>query len=1041
MFQKAKTTNRLTALLLAFVMLLSLIPAMSLTAFAGTPTAPTVTISPNENAGTVNKESLYDGMSWRLTAIPADGYTFKEWNWTKDGSPIVNKSNPTDLSAEVINSQSVTNITAVFEAASAVTFAITDASVNGTVTASVNGTVVTEAEADDTVLLTVAPANGYQFKSITAELPKDSPENFSDLVDLMGTAVFDGTEDDWVSFGGYTCKVVNGGFEVSYGTTKITEAASSDVTGFSIPSPTVYCFSCGNIGWNFVVNEGKIIFISIYDNSNWTELFEGGGTSNGALSPAKINLTTVTEGSEYTFTMPKKSVNVKAEFEEIPVTNYPLWVGDTQVTSENLSGTGWSFAPADGTTPATLTLSGVTVSTRSGSFPDSYGILWDDTAALNIVLTADTVNTVSPMSANYGIYSKGAVTISGTGTLTAAGSGGSGAKGIYTKGLTISGGTVNFNGTNGIYCPGSTVTITGGTLTATGDFGAINGTVINSIAGIGWTNKAGTEGQAAIATSTTGQNLSTYKKVYFTPHTHDFTYSASGATITATCTDGCPAGYDNANKPTLTIVAPERNVYGGTGSEKATLDGLDAFNNATGKSITATNIKYYNATKDGTTYTKTGDALAAAPTNAGDYVAEIMLPVSTAKIAGTPIRVGYTIAKANITPTVSLKGWTYGTVANTPVVSGNTENGAVTYTYAVYGSDSFSATVPTDAGEYTVKATIAATANYNGGEATDDFKIYKADINPTVTLEGWAYGDTPNTPVVTGNLGNGEVTFGYAKQGIKGSLYSETVPTEVGNYVVLATIAGTANYNGGEATADFTIAKADATSATVTANKLTCDGKEQALVTVTGEAKGGEMQYALGKDAETAPEDGWSTDIPAATNTGTYYVWYKVVADDNHNAFKPSCVEVTIDPDYTVKEVTGLSGNGEDEWTKGGEEGVVITVKDSGEDNSFDHFTGVKLDGKLLTKDVDYTVTKGSTIVTLLTATLEKLSVGEHTVTILFDNGEVNTDLTVKAANSVNPTSPQTGDNSHMGLWIAIMILSLCVLAATLFIGKKKKAN
>ena len=142
---------------------------------------------------------------------------------------------------------------------------------------------------------------------------------------------------------------------------------------------------------------------------------------------------------------------------------------------------------------------------------------------------------------------------------------------------------------------------------------------------------------------------------------------------------------------------------------------------------------------------------------------------------------------------------------------------------------------------------------------------------------------------------------------------------------------------------------------------------------------------------------------------------------------------------YSITSVTGLSGANDNQWTKGTKDGVVITVKVSGEDNSFDHFTGVKLDGKELVKDVDYTVEKGSTIVTLKPETLEKLSVGEHTVTVLFDNGEVNTDLTVKAANSGNPTSPQTGDNSHMGLWIAIMILSLCALATTLFIGKKKR--
>jgi len=40
---------------------------------------------------------------------------------------------------------------------------------------------------------------------------------------------------------------------------------------------------------------------------------------------------------------------------------------------------------------------------------------------------------------------------------------------------------------------------------------------------------------------------------------------------------------------------------------------------------------------------------------------------------------------------------------------------------------------------------------------------------------------------------------------------------------------------------------------------------------------------------------------------------------------------------------------------------------------------------------------------------------------------------------SGSTTSPQTGDNSHLGLWIAIMILSLCALAATLFIGKKRR--
>ncbi|MCR5793581.1 MAG: InlB B-repeat-containing protein [Lachnospiraceae bacterium] len=67
-----------------------------------------------------------------------------------------------------------------------------------------------------------------------------------------------------------------------------------------------------------------------------------------------------------------------------------------------------------------------------------------------------------------------------------------------------------------------------------------------------------------------------------------------------------------------------------------------------------------------------------------------------------------------------------------------------------------------------------------------------------------------------------------------------------------------------------------------TARSLTYTGSAQALVT-EGKAEGGTMQYALGKDATTPPTSGWSTSIPTATNTGTYYVWYMVKGDENHN--------------------------------------------------------------------------------------------------------------------------------------------------------------
>lgn len=64
-----------------------------------------------------------------------------------------------------------------------------------------------------------------------------------------------------------------------------------------------------------------------------------------------------------------------------------------------------------------------------------------------------------------------------------------------------------------------------------------------------------------------------------------------------------------------------------------------------------------------------------------------------------------------------------------------------------------------------------------------------------------------------------------------------------------------------------------------------------------GEATGGTMYYALGENASTAPADEslYTTSIPTATNAGTYYIWYKVVGDADHNDSAADSVEMRID--------------------------------------------------------------------------------------------------------------------------------------------------
>ncbi len=61
---------------------------------------------------------------------------------------------------------------------------------------------------------------------------------------------------------------------------------------------------------------------------------------------------------------------------------------------------------------------------------------------------------------------------------------------------------------------------------------------------------------------------------------------------------------------------------------------------------------------------------------------------------------------------------------------------------------------------------------------------------------------------------------------------------------------------------------------------LVYNRQPQELVTA-GEATGGIIQYALGN--ADGPTGSYTTSVPIATNAGSYYVWYRVVDDENYN--------------------------------------------------------------------------------------------------------------------------------------------------------------
>ena len=90
-----------------------------------------------------------------------------------------------------------------------------------------------------------------------------------------------------------------------------------------------------------------------------------------------------------------------------------------------------------------------------------------------------------------------------------------------------------------------------------------------------------------------------------------------------------------------------------------------------------------------------------------------------------------------------ISGWTYGGIAATPNAAA--QYGDYTVTYAVKDSDTFTADVPTKAGNYTARFTVTDTADYAGLTETVDFVIVpKAVTVSGITANNKAYDGTTN---------------------------------------------------------------------------------------------------------------------------------------------------------------------------------------------------------------------------------------------------------------------------------------------------------
>ena len=123
-------------------------------------------------------------------------------------------------------------------------------------------------------------------------------------------------------------------------------------------------------------------------------------------------------------------------------------------------------------------------------------------------------------------------------------------------------------------------------------------------------------------------------------------------------------------------------------------------------------------------------------------------------------------------------------------------------------------------------------------------------------------------------------------------------------------------------------------------------------------------------------------------------------------------------------------------WTKGSKDKLVFRFIQYGiDDNAFESFLAAG--GKLYIDDVEvssdnFTAEKGSVIISIIPELLETLSVGEHTLTIKFENSvSFSTKFIVKAASDV----PATGETVS---YVAIAGASLILLAGAAFVIRER---
>lgn len=306
--------------------------------------------------------------------------------------------------------------------------------------------------------------------------------------------------------------------------------------------------------------------------------------------------------------------------------------------------------------------------------------------------------------------------------------------------------------------------------------------------------------------------------------------------------------------------------------------------------------------------------------------------------AGDAVQGNYAVSFVNGTLTINQK--TIGITWGETTFSYNGAPHAPTATATgLVNSDVIGITVTgaqTNVGNYTATAS-ALTGTKKGNyqlpaTKTTTFSIVKAAISTSIVMTEWSYGDyneSINSPSLSYNPENVEVTYRYKVKGADDETYVTAVPTNVGIYTVQASIPGTSNSDAQILTKNFTISKkalnrddsgTPANGITVTVSKvITNQGTAQETitypVTVTHNIQGVPTPLTA-YDAEH-PENPYDYTLSGAQSVSGYVI--TVTARNENNVYTGNytgfAINVYADPTFYLDGAT---------WSPSGSEYAAV---------------------------------------------------------------------------------------------------------------------